>query len=192
VAYEAVGSARSLLEAAAAKGFHFVSHPILDLILKDMQDPMRVKKHQDKVSRIIEKRQHEWGWSSVDVARALIHVLPGAKPQKNVRKAPADNDKTFVWDDIPSIAAALQAHGVSAVADATSAPEESKATALFHALAVVQQRGEETPARKSTLACLVCACVCVRGNAASMSLPLPLPLPLFLFPFVCQCVCVSV
>lgn len=132
----------------------------------DMQDRIAVKRHQDKVSRIIEKRQHEWGWSCVDVARALMHVLPGAKPERSVRKAPAERDQSFFWDDIPSIAAALQAHEMTKVVDANAVViQESKTDALFQALAVVNQRGEEKPAHKSTSARVVCVivslCLCL-------------------------------
>ena len=52
---------------------------VLDTILADMAEPPRTKARHHKVSRILEVWKGQWGWSEVDVARALMHILPGAK-----------------------------------------------------------------------------------------------------------------
>jgi hypothetical protein len=110
VAYQSQGRSRSLLEAAAARGFAHVSNHLLDTILDDMEAPRGVNQRISKVSRIIEHWKGQWGWSQVDVARALVHIMPGAKPQAARRPNPQSNSGEFVWDDLPSIAAALEAH----------------------------------------------------------------------------------
>jgi hypothetical protein len=153
VAYEVLGRPRSLLEAAAAKGFHFVTHKILDLILADMGKRPGSMLHHQKVSRILDLRMAEWGWSRVDIARAMMHVLPGSKPAKVVRMAPAGRGGDMVWDDIPSILAALEAHAATAEdVNPTARTPHNADDALYNALGVVEsQERKSSSARVSRL-----------------------------------------
>jgi hypothetical protein len=110
VAYESKGRARCLLEAAAARGFAHVPTDVLDNILTEMADTAGNKPRLSKVSRIIDFWKAQWGWSQVDVARALMQIMPGAKPSAKGPAIPESTGRDFIWSDLPSIAAALEAH----------------------------------------------------------------------------------
>jgi hypothetical protein len=79
-----------------------------------------------EVLHVIEHCALTWKWSRVDVARAMVHVLPSTKPPKTSHLLPKKSDTpTMVWDDIPSIAAELRAQ--------SSMPrQDSEAPAVHH------------------------------------------------------------
>jgi hypothetical protein len=87
----------------------------------------------EQVARIIEMRQQEWGWSRVDVARAMSHVLPQTKSERTVRMPAPMDGPSMVWDDIPSIAAALlaQAAGEGSVVEEQAATPDPVVAALL-------------------------------------------------------------
>ena len=150
VAYESTGRARSLLEAAAARGFAHVAGDVLDTILADMAEPPRTKARHHKVSRIIEVWKGQWGWSEVDVARALMHILPGAKAPPARQPLPESDGRQFVWNDLPSIAADLQAHALGAAASSpqppASLPADSAILAALNQIEVAREQRTQTRA----------------------------------------------
>jgi hypothetical protein len=117
--YEGKGRARCLLEAAAARGFAHVSTDLLDNILHDMAETAGTKPRLSKVSRIVEFWKGSWDWSKVDVAKALMLIMPGAKPPAARRATPDSTGREFVWSDLPSIAAALEAHRLGTEAESS-------------------------------------------------------------------------
>ncbi len=113
VAYEVVGNSRSLLEAAAQKGFCHVSVGILDKILEDVEGPHPgVKGHHQKATHVICLFKDEWKWSEVDVARALMK-RPSSRACPGSGVDPAEVD---FWRDIPSIVAALESAAAATAA----------------------------------------------------------------------------
>jgi hypothetical protein len=140
VAYEAIGDTRTFLEAAAARGFEHVSSSTLDLILSDLSIQIGVKVRHVKAMHIIDAMQSTWGWSRVDVARALMRVLPETRGSKARAKCPEQKpQKNFVWDDIPSIAAALKARE-NALPDVKHFPPQAECGLLVQALCVIDQK----------------------------------------------------
>ena len=67
------------MEAAAVKGFTKVSKTVLDLVLKSLGISVP-SRPQQKAGQIIQACRQEWGWTDVDVARAMRHTLPDFKP----------------------------------------------------------------------------------------------------------------
>jgi len=145
--YEGKGRARCLLEAAAARGFAHVSTDLLDNILDDMAETAGTKPRLSKVSRIVEFWKGSWGWSKVDVARALMLIMPGAKPPPARRATPDCTGREFVWSDLPSIAAALEAHrlGTEAASSPQPPPPMSSADAVMQTLNLI----DDAAARRS-------------------------------------------
>jgi hypothetical protein len=135
-----------LLEAAAARGFAHVTTDVLDNILSDISQPVGSKPRLSKVSRIIDFWKAQWGWSQVDVARALMQVMPGAKPPARKPAIPESTGRDFIWSDLPSIAAALEAHKVGVQSDAPSpvAPR-SEADAVLETLKLLAARSPPRP-----------------------------------------------
>jgi hypothetical protein len=139
-----------LLEAAAARGFSHVPTYVLDSILADMAEPVGSKARLSKVSRIIEFWKAQWGWSQVDVARALMQILPGAKPFSRGPAIPESIGREFIWNDLPSIAAALAAHRgcqTSAPAEPTEPPSQAEAIA---AALDASSPGRPKPAKRAS------------------------------------------
>ena len=142
MAYEAIGDTRTFLEAAAARGFEHVSSSTLDIIVSDLRIQTGVKVRHHKAMHIIDAMQSTWGWSRVDVARALMRVLPETRGSKARPKCPEQKpEKNFVWDDIPSIAAAVKARetGLPEVTRVPCKPEVESGI-LVQALCVIDQR----------------------------------------------------
>ena len=123
---------------------------VLDTILADMAEPPRTKARHHKVSRIIEVWKGQWGWSEVDVARALMHILPGAKAPPARQPPPESDGRQFVWNDLPSIAAALQAHALGAAASSpqppASLPADSAILAALNQIEVAREQRTQTRA----------------------------------------------
>ena len=96
------------MEAAAAFGFQYVSAAVVDACLAKIRcKPGRTAAH--RAGALIDAYKDEWGWSQVDCARALMNVLPRNK--KTRRTGPSDKaDDGPVWEDLPSLVEALQAH----------------------------------------------------------------------------------
>jgi hypothetical protein len=117
----------------------------LDSILSDMAQPVGSKPRLSKASRIIDFWKAQWGWSQVDVARALMHILPGATPAARRPAIPESTGREFIWSDLPSIAAALEAHKLGCQsASSTPVAPTARAEALLETISFV---GEESPSR---------------------------------------------
>jgi hypothetical protein len=146
VVYESKGRARCLLEAAAARGFAHVPVEILDSILLDMAQPVGGKPRLSKVSRIIDFWKAQWGWSQVDVARALMHILPGAKAAAREPAIPESTGRDYIWSDLPSIAAALEAHklGCQSAAPEPVAPP-ARGEVLLETLSFLEEKRPPQP-----------------------------------------------
>ena len=99
------------MEAAASFGFKHVSPAVLDACLAQIRcKPGRTG--AKRAGALIDAYKAQWGWSKVDCARALMHVLPGQNQAK--RKEPSHmTDNSPIWEDLPSLVQALQAHQVS-------------------------------------------------------------------------------
>jgi hypothetical protein len=171
--YEGKGRARCLLEAAAARGFAHVSTDLLDNILADMAETAGTKPRLSKVSRIVEFWKGSWGWSKVDVARALMLIMPGAKPPAARRATPDSTGREFVWSDLPSIAAALEAHrlGTEAESSPQLPPPMPSADAVMHAMNFL----DDAAASRSAPPPLDLKRASARFVRASHCLPKPLP-----------------
>lgn len=165
VGYEALGCTRSILEAAAAKGFSHVSTRTLNRLLDDNDVKVAHSKRRDvKFSALLHKFKDTWSWSDVDIARALMQAMPEHKQtrcQHSLNFAQPDEPE-FVWDDLPSICAALKQaavhHDVVEQPPCPSQVDEGrdKDDPLIEVLRQVQQRG----CKRSALAawCKVCPC----------------------------------
>ena len=99
------------MEAAAASGFKHVSPAVVDACLAEIRGkPGRTT--AQRAGALIDAYKDQWGWSKVDCARALMHVLPGKHRTK--RKGPSDTTADGpMWEDLPSVVEALKAHEVS-------------------------------------------------------------------------------
>ena len=142
VAYEAIGDTRTFLEAAAARGFEHVSASTLDTILSDLQIKAGVRARHQKAMHIIDAMQSTWGWSRVDMARALMRVLPetkGVNPRHRKGPDKPQRDQKYIWDDIPSIAAALQARE-DGLPEVRKVEPQDETGALVQALCVMEKR----------------------------------------------------
>ena len=142
VGYIVTGPPRSVVEAAAVKGFTKVAcKTVLDFCLKSLN--LRVPSQPDqKVGRLIEALRDSWGWSKADVAKAMVHVLAGAKnggilPTKEARGPE-------VPQDVLDLAEALHASEESRQGQDVQEPSEELVevpgigpvnAALLHALA---------------------------------------------------------
>jgi hypothetical protein len=146
VAYESIGRARCLLEAAAARGFGHVPTEVLNNILEDLSIPPGSKPRLSKVSRIIDACKAQWGWSQVDVAKALMQILPGAKPPARGPAIPESTGRDYIWSDLPSIAAALEAHkmGCQSGPPEAAAPP-SRVEAVLETLNSLEERSPPRP-----------------------------------------------
>ena len=79
----------------------------------------------DKIRVLIESYRHEWQWSEVDMARAMMLVWPDYRKTARLRRPQcpsAERDKAAEhdWDNIHSIAEALRK---ADAADAAAAAE---------------------------------------------------------------------
>ena len=168
VAYQINGTPRTLLEAAARRGFAHVSEAILDKCLLDMRlgsKPGRAAKAQ----KIIESRRLEWLWGEADVARAMMHVWPAYRKEARLRRPPCPEGEgtspdECIWDDIRSIAEALQrqqADHNQASADPAAPDQAAGISGLQDA--ILQLRGASAKAKKAA----------ARGKAGPRAAGLP-------------------
>ena len=108
VAYQTSGCPRPVMEAAAALGFKHVTPAVVDACLAQIRcKPGRTA--AQRAGALIDAYKDEWGWSKVDCARALMHVLPGQKNKKRTGPSDMSADASYVWEDLPSLVEALQA-----------------------------------------------------------------------------------
>ena len=98
------GPPRSILEAAAVKGFSNISKTVLDLLLNllNMKIPGA---HQQKAGAIMEAFRAEWKWSDVDMAKAMQHNMFGDTLQSS--NVPAQSRE--VPPEVLELAGAMQA-----------------------------------------------------------------------------------
>ena len=111
VAYQTDGCPRSVMEAAAAFGFKHVSAAVVDACLARI-DRKPGRSAAQRAGALIDAYKDEWRWSKVDCARASMGVLPGQKTQKRTGPSAdmAANGDGPVWEDLPSLVEALNAH----------------------------------------------------------------------------------
>ena len=91
VGYRVTGAPRSVLEAAAVKGFTQVAKTALDFTLREFSLPTPSELPK-KAGLLIEAFRAEWRWTPADVARAMQHTLPGFREsshhQPSVQQSP--------------------------------------------------------------------------------------------------------
>ncbi len=147
VSYLAIGPTRPILEAAAARAMKHVPRWVVDQVLRDLGCSGKLRLAHERVAAIISACQHEWGWSDIDVARALSFVLPGIRMKPAKRQPMPEVEAEMVWDDITSIAQALMHHSA---AGESAPPSEPAAAAVADdtdavVRALVRQSGTESP-----------------------------------------------
>lgn len=128
VGYAVAGAPRCVLEAAASTGFKHVSPTVLDRCFKDLGLRQPSRAHM-KASRLINHFKDKWGWTEVDVARGVRHVMPGAKvPQRH--PAAEDVPGREVPDELLDLLGAMEAElpeeeaaGAAAAEPAVEDPE---------------------------------------------------------------------
>ena len=108
VAYQTNGCPRPVMEAAAACGFKHVPAAVVDACLAQIGcKPGRSA--AQRAGALIDAYKDQWGWSKVECARALMHVLPGQQKKKK-RTGPSDKfNEGVIWEDLPSLIEALKA-----------------------------------------------------------------------------------
>ena len=98
------GPPRSILEAAAVKGFTNVNKTVLDLLLRSLH--MNIPgAHEQKAGAIMEAFRAEWKWSDVDMAKAMQHNMFGDTLQSS--NVPAQSRE--VPPEVLELAGAMQA-----------------------------------------------------------------------------------
>ena len=75
VAYQVDGKPRSIMEAAAAQAFQGVPGPVVQGLLDDIKAGKQ-KTRAESVLTLINAHKDTWKWTEVDVARAMMRVLP--------------------------------------------------------------------------------------------------------------------
>ena len=108
VAYQTSGCPRSVMEAAAAFGFQHVSSAVMDACLAQI-DCKPGRSVAQRAGALIDAYNDQWGWSKVDCARALMHVLPGQQKKKKRAGPPDKVNEGVIWEDLPSLIEALKA-----------------------------------------------------------------------------------
>ena len=103
----------------------------------------RSERRDVKFSALLHKFKDTWSWSDVDIARALMQAMPEHKQtrcQHSLNFAQPDEPE-FLWDDLPSICAALKQAAVHH--DVVEQPPKGrdKGETLVAVLRQVQQRG---------------------------------------------------
>ena len=161
VAYQTSGCPRPVMEAAAALGFKYVSPAVVDACLARIRSkPGRTG--PQRAGALIDAYKDEWGWSKVDCARALMHVLPQQQKNKK-RTGPSDmaSNAGFVWEDLPSLIEALNQPEVQAEQPQPDRPAEVEGIdPLVQAIVAIEgghtYRSKPKPCNPS----LVYTCVC--------------------------------
>ena len=152
VAYEITGCPRSILEAAASRAFLHVSDAVLESCLHDMRIKSRRARHEN-IRLLIEGQKDKWQWTDYDIARVMIQVLPGFKRPSRKPEPSKDflnMEEETIWDDIQSVAHALQATSSSAAPAAPAAPAASAVPgeSLLEAVAAVRDARAGRPKAK--------------------------------------------
>ena len=116
---------RSILEAAAAAGFKHVPSHIRNKCLKDLNIGGLRLGHQQS-GALINAFRGDWGWSDVDVARAMRHALPDACNRAAPKRRPPPESDVYgqtLRDDIQDIIDAAQhQQALDAAAEAVVPP----------------------------------------------------------------------
>lgn len=156
------------MEAAAALGFKHVCPAVVDACLAQIRcKPGRTV--AQRAGALIDAYKDEWGWSQVDCARALMHVLPGQKHHTK-RKGPSDmTGEGPVWEDLPSLVEALKVQQVQAQSTQEQPEPATKAKnvdPLVQAIIAIEGAPilhihPSKPKLPNNLICVVYACVSV-------------------------------
>ena len=81
VAYRVCGRPRTILEAAAARGFATVSGPILEQVLRAIKaQKANQRSKRDTVLAVVQAFRSTWKWSDVAVAKCLLAGTADRKP----------------------------------------------------------------------------------------------------------------
>ena len=155
VGYRIEGAPRCLVEAAAASGFCHASGEALDGVLCEI-GAQQFRLFHEKVRAVIQAHKEEWRWSQVDVAKALMLVLPGCKAKKQPRQQPSGDAPREMpqleWAELMALQSALEEGDEldppSAEGGALQDAEDREPLALFEALDVASQPPADHKKRK--------------------------------------------
>jgi hypothetical protein len=156
VGYKITGSPRCLMEVAATSAFRYATPEALDRALSDIGMKNSSRFHE-KVATVIQAHKATWHWSEVDVAEALLQVLPGEKKVPARRAVPeqlCEQSKT-VWADLVALsAAAAEQAAVEATDSGVAAGDSAEfevTPAFCDALQLARRPGhkQKAPPRES-------------------------------------------
>ena len=147
VAYKVVAGPRPIMEAAAAAGFAHICSGCMEQCLLNIGCRKISVKHE-RAAILIHSYKDEWGWSKVDEARALSHVLPGCKGPRRQPPRPQGAEPNIKWESIRALATAMgMAEDMEIPSETVAAealPVQNNEEALYQALgydvAAVAQR----------------------------------------------------
>lgn len=136
------------MEAAARNAFRHCSSAVIQACLADI-GLQRPRNALQQASVLIAAYKDEWGWSEVDVARALLPLWPGAGKARKPRAPAAEtDDPELAWADLASAQAILQQASAEdepaverRVEGAPGAEESEDATLLAAMAAGIATRG---------------------------------------------------
>ena len=125
VAYQVCGRPRSILEAAALRGFTAVSGPTLEQVLRDIKAQSgRQTNKRDKILAVVNAFKASWNWSELQVARCLLAAETSSK-RKSVKQPDLMGDE----QKLAKVMAALKKHTAAKADDVVAEIDTAKALA---------------------------------------------------------------
>ena len=125
VAYQASGRPRTILEAAAVRGFAAVSGPTLEQVLLDIKEQKgNQRTKRDKVLAVLNAFKSSWNWSEVDVAKCLL-AGQEARKRRSMKQADVTGDE----EELAQIMAALKKNAAAEAAPASEEADPGQAVA---------------------------------------------------------------
>jgi hypothetical protein len=149
VGYKITGSPRCLMEVAATSAFRYATPEALDRALSDIGMKNSSRFHE-KVATVIQAHKATWHWSEVDVAEALLQVLPGEKKVPARRAVPeqlCEQSKT-VWADLVALSAAAEEQAAVEATDSGVAAGDSAGFEVTPAFCDALQLARTGPGHK--------------------------------------------
>jgi hypothetical protein len=118
--YRIDGPPQSILEAAAGRGFLNATPQAVQCVLNDL-GVQTTRPFHEKVLIILQANQERWGWSELDIARAMSLVLPEHRASRAPRSKlhpEVDPGPTSVWSDLVSALQHVQEQQADEVSNA--------------------------------------------------------------------------
>ena len=125
VAYQVCGRPRTILEAAALRGFAAVSGPTLERVLRDIKAQSgRQTTKRDKILAVVNAFKASWNWSELDVAKCLMAAETSSK-----RKSMKQPDVTGDEKQLAAVVAALKKTAAAKADDVVAEVDPARALA---------------------------------------------------------------